>query len=302
MVRENMKGKLFSLNYGKIVGLNVDPIEKKPLFHFFPGSSAMSYACFGCNWRCSYCCNWMISHDQLPNTQGEYHEPEDIANLAVKNNCRTVSHTYTEPTIYYEFARDVAKLARKKNIRNTFVTNGYMTVEALEGFKHLDAVTVDFKASADPDFLRKYSQVMLPEPIFEFLKELRRLKIHTEITDLIIPKVGDDIEKFRKLVKWVVDELGTDVPFHIIRFFPNYKMLDISSTPVATLEKFAEEARKLGLNYVYVGNVPGHKYENTYCPSCKELLIERIGFDSRIVNLKNDKCGKCGERIRIILS
>ncbi len=302
MVRENVKGKLFTLNYGRIVGLNVDPIEKKPLFHFFPGSSAMSYACFGCNWRCAYCCNWMISHDQLPNTQGEYHDPDYIVELAVENNCKTVSHTYTEPTIFYEFAYDVAKLAHKEDIKNTFVTNGYMTPEALDDFKYLDAATVDFKASADPEFLKKYSQVMLAEPIFEFLKELKKHKIHTEVTNLIIPKVGDDLEKFRKLVKWIVNELGTDIPFHIIRFFPNYKMLNMPSTPVATLEKFAEEARKLGLTYVYVGNVPGHKGENSYCPNCKELLIERIGFESRVVNLKKDRCGKCGEKINIVLS
>ena len=301
MVRENIKGKLFSLNYGKIVGLNVDPIEKKPLFHFLPASSALSYACRGCNFRCQYCCNWEISHDGLPEIFGQDYDPEQIVELAIENNCPAISHTYTEPTIFYEFAFDVAKLAHKKNIKNTFVTNGYMTPEALENFKYLDAATVDFKASGDENFLRKYASVPSSEPIFAFLKELKKHKIHTEITNLIVPKIGDDSEKFRKLIKWVVDELGTDVPFHILRFFPTYKMSTTPSTPIATLEKFFDEAMRQGLNYVYVGNAPGKK-ENTYCPNCKELLIERIGFESRIVNLKKDRCGKCNEKINIVLS
>jgi pyruvate formate lyase activating enzyme len=301
MVRENIKGKLFSLNYGKIVGLNVDPIEKKPLFHFLPASSALSYACRGCNFRCQYCCNWEISHDGLPEIFGQDYAPEQIVELAIKNNCPAISHTYTEPTIFYEFAFDVAKFAHKKNIKNTFVTNGYMTPEALENFKYLDAATVDFKASGDETFLRKYASVPSSEPIFAFLKELKKHKIHTEITNLIVPKIGDDLEKFRKLVKWVVDELGIDVPFHILRFFPTYKMLTTSPTPVAILEKFFDEAMGQGLNYVYVGNAPGKK-ENTYCPNCKELLIERIGFESRIVNLKKDRCGKCNEKTNIVLS
>ncbi|MBI5872083.1 radical SAM protein [archaeon] len=176
-----------------------------------------------------------------------------------------------------------------------------MTPEALDNFKYLDAATVDFKASGDEEFLRKYASVPSSEPILEFLKELQKHKIHTEVTDLIIPKVGDDLEQFKKFVKRIVDEVGSDIPFHILRFFPSYKMLDIPSTPVTTLEKFYNEAKKLGLNYVYVGNVPGNK-ESTFCPNCKELLIERLGFESRIANLKKDRCGKCDEKINIFLS
>ncbi len=302
MVRENTNDKLFSLNYGKIVGLNVDPIEKKPLFHFLPTTFALSYACRGCNFRCLYCCNWEISHDGLPEIFGQDYSPEQIVELAIKDNCPIISHTYTEPTIFYEFAYDVAKLAHKKNIKNTFVTNGYMTPEALDNFKHLDAATVDFKGAGDEAFLKKYASVPSSEPIFTFLKELKRHKIHTEITNLVIPKVGDNLEQFKKLVKWIVDELGPDVPFHILRFFPTYKMMNTASTPTATLEKFAKESKGLGLNYVYVGNVPGTGLENTYCPNCKELLIERIGFESRLGNLKKDKCGKCGEKINVFLS
>jgi pyruvate formate lyase activating enzyme len=298
MVRENMKGKLYSLNYGKIVGLNVDPIEKKPLFHFFPGSFSLSYACRGCNWRCSYCCNWSISHDGLPKIFGTDYTPEQIVQMAVKDNLKIISHTYTEPTIYLEFAHDVAKLAHKNKIKNTFVTNGYMTSEALRKIsKFLDAATVDFKASGNEEFLRNFASVPTSEPIFETLKGMKKLGVHTEITDLIVPKVGDKIEDLRKLVKWIVDELGPETPFHLIRFFPTYKMIDIPETPVETLEKFVKEARKLGLNYVYLGNVPGHENENTYCPNCKELLVERIGFESRIINLEKDRCRKCGEKI-----
>lgn len=296
MVRENIRGKLFSLNYGKVVALNIDPIEKKPLFHFLPGVSALSYACSGCNFRCLYCCNSEISQKCLPDVSGKDYKPEQIVDIAVKEECPVISHTYTEPTIYYEFASDVAIFAHDKNIKNIFVTNGYMTPEALENFKYLDAATVDFKASADEAFMKKYASVTNIEPIFNFLKELKKQKIHTEITNLVVPRVGDDMEKFRKLVKWIVDELGADVPFHILRFFPNYKISEFPSTPSATLEKFFDEAKKQEMNYVYIGNVLGEK-ENTYCPNCKELLIERSGFQSRIVNLKKDRCGKCGERI-----
>ncbi len=297
MVRE-VNNKLFSLNYGKIVGLNIDPIEKKPLFHFLPTTFALSYACRGCNFRCAYCLNWEISHDRLPEIFGQKYTSEQIVELAIKDNCPTISHTYTEPTIFYEFAYDVAKLAHKKNIKNTFVTNGYMTPEALGNFKYLDAATVDFKASGDEKFLRKYASVPSSKPIFEFLEELKKHKIHTEITNLVIPKIGDNLEQFRNLVEQIIEKLGADVPFHIIRFFPTYHMLDISSTPISTLEKFYDEAKKLGLKYVYVGNVPSH-LESTYCPNCKEILIERFGFESRIINLKKDRCTKCDEKINL---
>ena len=302
MVRENKNNQLYTLNYGRVVGLNFDPIEKKPLFHFYPGSTALSYACRGCNWRCQFCCNWLISHDGLPEIFGDKYEPEEIVEMAQERNCKIISHTYTEPTIYFEFAYEVAKLAHKKGMLNTFVTNGYMSLQALRKIsKFLDAATVDFKASNDPSFLLKYSSVPSNEPVFEFLKGLKKYGIHIEITNLIVPQIGENLEQFRKVVKWIIENLGSDVPFHVLRFHPDYMLTEIPVTPIETLESFIEEAKKLGLKHVYIGNVPGHRYENTYCPNCNELLIERTGFWVEKVNLEGNKCKKCGEKINIVV-
>jgi pyruvate formate lyase activating enzyme len=301
-VRKNEGNQLFSLNYGKIVAMNIDPIEKKPLYHFYPGSFALSYACAGCNWACLYCCNWEISRvDELVNL-GTPYNANQIVNMAEKENLKIISHTYTEPTVFFEFAYEVAKLAHKKGMKNTFVTNGYITEKPLKKIsKFLDAATIDFKASGDEDFLKKYASVPTPEPIFKTLELMKKLGIHVEITNLIVPKIGDKKDKFKELVNWVLDKLGPNTPLHIIRFFPNYKMANLSPTPISKLEEFALEAKKLGLNYVYVGNVPGHKWENTYCPNCGELLIERFGFEVKL-NLLEPKCPNCGYKLeRFIL-
>jgi len=298
MVRENRKNKLFSLNYGRVVALNVDPIEKKPLFHFYPGSFALSYACAGCNWRCAYCCNWEISQVREIEDLGTKYSPEQIVKMAEEKNLKIISHTYTEPTVFFEFAFDIAKLANKKKIKNMFVTNGYITDKPLKKIsKFLDAATVDFKASGDEKFLRKYASVPSIKPVFETLELMRKLNIHIEITDLIVPKIGDDKEKFRELSRWVLNKLGPDTPFHILRFYPSHEMSNLDVTPTKVLENFAEDAKKIGLNYVYIGNVLGHSLENTYCPECGELLIERMGF-SVISKTSEDKCSKCGAKLR----
>ncbi len=193
MVRKNEKGKLISLNYGRVVALNVDPVEKKPLYHFHPGSYALSYACAGCNWACAYCCNWEISHVKNPEDFGEKYEPEKIVEIAKENEIGIISHTYTEPTIFYEFAFEVAKIAHKNGIKNTFVTNGYITEKPLRKIsRFLDAATVDFKASGDEKFMRQYASVPSVKPIFDTLKLMKELDIHIEITDLIVPRIGDD--------------------------------------------------------------------------------------------------------------
>jgi len=297
MVRENKGNKLFSLNYGKIVALNVDPIEKKPLFHFHPTSLALSYACAGCNWRCQYCCNWEISQTQELGALGTRYEPEQIVKMAEDKNLNVISHTYTEPTVFFEFAFEVAKLAHRKKMKNTFVTNGYITEKPLKKIsRFLDAATVDFKASGDENFLKKYAAVPSINPVLETVKLMKKLKIHIEITNLIIPSIGDNGGKFKELASWVLNEIGPDTPFHIIRFFPSYKMVNFNSTPISTLEDFAKEAKRIGLKYVYVGNVPGHNWENTYCPKCGEMLIERVGFDVRS-NLLKEKCKSCGTKL-----
>jgi pyruvate formate lyase activating enzyme len=295
--RKNIGNKLFSLNYGKVVAVNVDPIEKKPLYHFHPASFALSYACAGCNWACEYCCNFDISHVESPESLGANFEPRQIVEMAKKEDVKIVSHTYTEPTVFFEFAYEVARLAHKVGMKNTFVTNGYITEGPLRKIsKFLDAATVDFKASGDEEFLRKYASVPSIKPVFQTLKLMKELKIHIEITNLIVPKIGENKDKFKQLVSWILNNLGSEVPLHIIRFFPNYKMMDFDSTQISVLEKFAEEAKKMGLKYVYVGNVPGHKWENTYCPNCGALLIERFGFEVKS-NLKEDKCPNCGQKL-----
>jgi pyruvate formate lyase activating enzyme len=296
-VRKNIENKLFSLNYGKVVAINIDPIEKKPLYHFYPGSYALSYACAGCNWACEYCCNFDISHVKSPESLGTNFKPEEIVEMAERENVEIISHTYTEPTIFFEFAYEVAKLAHKKGMKNTFVTNGYITEKPLRKIsRFLDAATVDFKASGDEKFLREYASVPSIKPVFQTLKLMKKLKIHVEITNLIVPKIGDRKDKFKELVDWILNNLGPEVPLHIIRFFPNYKMTDFNPTSISTLEEFFEEAKRIGLKYVYIGNVPGHKWENTYCPNCKFLLVERFGFQVKS-KLIEDKCPNCGQKL-----
>jgi len=299
-VRKNINGKLYSLVYGKAVSAAVDPIEKKPLFHFHPGSSVMSIATVGCNFRCKFCDNWVISQEE--EIYGKNLPPSRVVELALKYNCQGISYTYTEPTIFFEYAYETAKIAKEKGLFNTFVTNGYMTPEAIKTIAtYLDAATVDFKGSANPEFYRKISAVPSVEPIFESLMEMKRQGIFIEITNLIVPKYGDSMEDLRKLAKWIVDNLGPETPFHILRFHPDYQLIDVPSTPLETLIKAREIALEEGLHYVYIGNVPGHEGENTYCPNCGELLIERYGFT--ILNWKitsNGKCPNCGYKLNII--
>jgi len=306
LVRLNKDNKLYSLNYGKIISVNVDPIEKKPLFHFYPGSSSLSISSVGCNFRCQFCCNAPISQalviEQTGKVPGEEYSPEEIVELAEKNNCRSISYTYTEPTMFFEFAYKTARLAHRSNIANVFVTNGYMTEEAVKKIsRYLDAATVDFKASADPEFYKKFMSVPSVEPIFDSLKRMKKQRIFIEITNLIVPKFGDSIEKCRKLAQWISSELSSNIPLHILQFFPNYQLLELPPTPVSTLEKCIDEAKKTGLRYVYIGNIVGHSDENTYCYNCRELLIKRSGFSVEKNNLVEDRCPTCGLKMNVIV-
>ncbi|MEM2167098.1 MAG: radical SAM protein, partial [Candidatus Bathyarchaeia archaeon] len=219
----------------------------------------------------------------------------------IRHGCQGISYTYTEPTIFFEYAYDTAVLAHKHGLFNTFVTNGYMTPEAIEAIApYLDAATVDFKGGGDPEFYKKYSMVPSVEPIFEALKEMKRKNIHVEVTNLVVPKIGDSLERIRELASWIKENLGEDTPLHLLRFHPDYKLTDIPSTEIRALEKAYEAAKEAGLNYVYLGNVPGHKYENTYCPKCREMVIRRLGFDIIRWNLTEDmRCPSCGHKIAI---
>jgi pyruvate formate lyase activating enzyme len=299
-VRKNEQGVLYSLNYGKACSACVDPIGKKPLAHFHPGALVMSIATMGCNFRCRFCDNWMISQEE--EITGHDFPPAQVVKATQDNSCKGISYTYTEPTIFFEYAYDTAKLAHEVGFFNTFVTNGYMTPKAVKAIApHLDAATVDFKAAADPEFYQKFSSVPSVKPIFQALIEMKRNDIHIEITNLIVPKVGDSMKKLKELAQWVYDNLGKDTVFHLLRFHPNYKMTGQLATPVATMEEAYIVARKeVGLNYVYVGNVPGHSFQNTFCPNCNELLIKRFSYEIVKWSLtKNMACPACGHSIPI---
>ncbi len=246
----------------------MDPIEKKPLYHFNPGSMVLSFSTYGCSWACQYCQNFDISQRRI--LEGFEVTPEKIVELAETYGTQGITYTYNEPSIFAEFAYDVGVLARKRGgLFNTFVTNGYMTDEAVDYIsKFLDAATVDFKGgNAEPKFLRRFSLVPdPPEPIFQTLLDMKRKGIFIEITDLVVPEIGDNLEHARKLVRWVVDNLGPETPMHFLRFHPDYRVDYLPPTPTETLERHAQVAKEEGLRYVYIGNVPGHRLENTYCP------------------------------------
>jgi len=299
LVRKNQGGTLYSMVYAKAISACIDPIGKKPLSHFNPGALVMSIATIGCNFRCKFCDNWMISQEKK--IEGRHFPPEEVVNAAKDNGCQGISYTYTEPTIFFEYAYDTAKLAHQVGFFNTFVTNGYMTPEAVKTIApYLDAATVDFKGGGDSDFYSTFSAAPSVEPIYESLKEMKRNEIHIEITNLVVPKMGESIERIRQLAAWIRDALGKDTPFHLLRFHPDYQLTTIPSTPIETLEKAYSAVKEAGLNYVYIGNVPGHPHENTYCPNCNELLIKRFSFEITKWNLTKDmRCPACGQGIPI---
>lgn len=299
-VRFNHDGKLYTLVYGMLTAANPDPIEKKPLMHFHPGSCVLSISTVGCNFYCKFCQNWLLSQSRRDRVYGELYTPDEVVEEAVSRGCEGISYTYNEPTVFFEFMFDVAVLAKKKGLFNTMVTNGYMTPEAIKLLGSLiDAATVDFKASGNVEFYRKYMGVPQSEPIYESLIEMKKQGWWIEITDLIIPGIGDSEEDLARLAEWIAANLDPETPFHLLRFHPEYMLNNIPPTPVKTLEKLAEIAFKKGLKHVYLGNVWGHKLENTFCPSCGSLVVERRGFYiSRWGLTKDFKCPRCNYTLR----
>src|SRR2546430_307532 len=299
-IRGVHEGKLWLYVYGRVITGHVDPIEKKPVSHYRPGSKIFSIATTGCNWLCKYCQNADIS--QRRKVEGIEVEPQDVVRMTLEQGCQGLAYTYNQPTIFIEFARDIGMMARKAGLLNIFVSNGYDTPETVaEMPKFLDCVTVDFKGSGETNFVRKYINIPNADPIFQTLLDTRDTKkIHIEITDLIVPQVGDDLGAAKKLSKWVYDNLGPDTPIHFLRFHPDYKMMEFPWTPVETLEKHCAVAKEEGLKYVYIGNVSGHPLENTYCPGCGAVAIKRYGFDITGWYLdKDNKCKKCGYKLAI---
>lgn len=295
-VRENRDGKLYSLVYGKIIAEHVDPIEKKPIFHLWPGSSSYSIATAGCNLSCRNCQNWGISQvKKASEITGQDTTPEEVVKNALKTGCKSISYTYTEPTIFYEFAYDCAVIAHSKGIKNIFVTNGYINGEPLEKIANfLDACNVDLKSFRDETY-KKICGGRL-EFVKNSIKLMKKLKIWVEITTLVIPKVNDSLEELTDIACFIKD-VGEEIPWHISAFYPNYLMADTPPTYVSVLTKAREIGIDKGLRYVYTGNIPGNEGENTYCYNCGNSLIERYGFSVAKNDAKDNKCPHCSAKI-----
>lgn len=293
-VRENNGGKLFTLVYGKAVAINVDPIEKKPLYHVMPGSRSFSVATIGCNFRCLHCQNYPISQpprkgELIPGTDLP---PKEIVARAVAAGCRSIAYTYTEPTIFYEYAFDTALLARQAGLRNIFVTNGYITGEALAHIApFLDAANIDLKGFSER-FYREVVHATLGE-VLDSILEYKRLGIWTELTTLIIPGWNDADGELMEIARFISEQVGVETPWHVTGFYPTHKLTDRPPTPADTLRRARQIGLDAGLRYVYEGNVPGEGGENSYCPDCHELLIRRFGYRLEENRIKQGKCPKC---------
>jgi pyruvate formate lyase activating enzyme len=294
-VRQNSDGNLETLVFGRLIARHVDPIEKKPLFHLLPGSRSYSIATVGCNFKCRFCQNADIA--QMPSDRsgaivGSPCSPEAVVADALEQGCQSIAYTYTEPTVYFEFAFETARLASAKGLKNVFVTNGFMSREALEmASPYLDAANVDLKAFSD-DFYKTRCSARL-EPVKETLRRMKALDKLVEVTTLIIPGLNDDPEELRRLAGFIADDLGPETPWHISRFHPTYKLTDRPPTPVETLITASEIGKQAGLQYVYMGNVPGRGGESTYCHQCGALLIERLGFTVVRNIIQDNGCPEC---------
>ncbi len=297
-VRRNFGGVLRTLVYDRIVAANVDAIEKKPLYHFAPGAKAFSIGTVGCNFRCSFCQNYSISQSprEAGNIIGERTTPQQVVRMALEHDCRTIAYTYTEPTIFYELARDTMVEAKNANLLNVFVTNGYMTREMLDDAADLlDGANVDLKAF-NPEFYKKNVKADL-EGVKDSLVYLKEKNIWTEVTTLLIPTLNDDMDELRALARFISDDLGPETPWHISRFFPQYKETELPPTDPETLRRARSIGLDAGLHYVYLGNLRSGEGESTVCPSCSSVLIERSGYTLKNYSIKGGRCSECGREI-----
>ena len=295
-VRKNIDGKLYSLVYGRAVSVAVDPIEKKPLFHFLPSSKILSWGTVGCNLHCKQCQNWTTSQAKPGECPDEKLMPQDLVKAATENNCKSIAATYNEPTVFYEYMLDTFKLAKKNKIKAAAVTNGFINEKPLRVLlPYLDAVNVDLKSFND-NFYKEITSASL-EPVLKTLKIISKSKTWLEITNLIIPTLNDDLKEIKKMAEWIKENLGTHVPLHFSAFYPCYKLDDLQPTPESILIKAMDTAKKAGLKYVYIGNVQTKDGETTFCPKCKKSLIKREGFSVTENNIKNNKCEYCKEKV-----
>lgn len=289
----------FTLIYGGISSISLNPSEKKPFFHFWPGALWVSIGTVGCNFKCQFCQNYEISQASPEDNITRFYSCEEMVDLCRSYNSPGLSYTFNEPTIWFEYTYDCSKLAHKKGLLNNYVTNGYISAEALELIApYLDAMNIDIKGGEQ--FYKEISKAPGRIPVFETAKLAKRKGIHLEFTTLVIPGKNDNENDLEEIARFIRNEIG-DYPWHITRFFPHYKMADLPPTPIKTLERAHQIGKEEGLSYVYVGNIPGHKFENTWCPNCNELLIERYVFDVVKYQITPDKCcSNCGKKIPII--
>ncbi|MDI7275209.1 MAG: AmmeMemoRadiSam system radical SAM enzyme [Anaerolineae bacterium] len=297
-VRENQSGTLHTLIHGLLISQAVDPVEKKPLFHFYPGSDAFSIATLGCNFRCSFCQNSDISQWPREGRRmvGRETPAAAVVEAARRCGCRSIAYTYTEPTVFFEYAYEVSVLAREAGIANAFVTNGYMTTEMLDAYHpYLDAANVDLKSFRD-SFYRELCGARL-QPVLDALTHMSRLGVWIEVTTLVIPGHNDDAGELRELASWILQELGAHTPWHVSRFHPTYKLTDAPPTPAAALQSAYDIGREAGLRYVYIGNLPGMRGEDTPCPGCGRTVIGRFGFQVTERHIAGGACAYCGTAI-----
>jgi len=294
-VRYNAGGELHTLVYGKACSLHIDPMEKKPMFHFLPGTPIFSVATAGCNLHCKFCQNWQISQKKPEEIDNADAPPQFIVDNAISNGCRSIAYTYTDPTVFYEYTYDTARLASEAGLRNVLVTAGYINEKPLrELCRFIDGANVDLKAF-DDRFYREVCDGSLA-PVLHALEVMNEEKIFIEITNLIVPGLNDDMVKISQMCRWIVEKLGDETPLHFSRFSPQYQLLNLPPTPGDTLERAAHLAKEAGLKHVYVGNMRLPEFENTYCPGCGTLLIERAIFRIQANNIKDGLCPQCGRK------
>ncbi len=303
--RQNIDGKLCSLIYGRVSSACADPIEKKPLYHFYPGSVAYSIGSLGCNMRCGDCQNWQIAHAKAdkPTERTEALSPEQLVDNAKKSGSQGIAWTYNEPSIWMEYAIDGAKLAKANGLYTVFVTNGYVETEALDAIgPYLDAFRVDFKGRFEGSrFYKEVAKIKDPRPILDAtLRAKKKWNMHVEVITNVVPGYNDSTEELEEIARTIRENLGDNTPWHVTRFHPYLELSHLPSTPVEKLEEAWDVGRKAGLNYVYVGNVADHPGENTYCAGCAQLLIERLGYYVNIVGLEDGKCAFCHHPIPVV--
>lgn len=299
-MRENDEGKLYSLNYAAASSIAVDPIEKKPLFHFYPGTTVFSLGSVGCNFRCKYCQNWGISQAELEHIPTRDMLPEEAIRLTKEYGCKSIAWTYNEPTMWFEYTLDSAKLAKKEDIKTVYVTNGYMSEESFQEINpYLDAANIDLKGMSNK-FYEDLCEARL-KPVLDNIIRMHDAHIHIEVTNLLIPGYNDSKEDIKALISFMVEEVGVEVPLHFTRFFPQYQMQNIPPTNIESLQRAHDLAKESGMQYVYIGNAPTADGETTFCPECGEPIIKRDGFSVVSDELKKTrKCPKCKAPLNII--